>query len=288
MRITSIFVAALCAASILVGLALTGANLYGLGQSLRPPGLGEDARELRFIPEEVWPFERSMREIEALADISEVNQIALRANFVANRSLVHIDWERVDPVKYRQLVPLWENFGLHILGRVTSMPQIQRYHFADYKRSIERGIGICGDAANLLSSILDRYGVENRIVSFPGHVVVEYEDADKSLLLDPDFGIALEMSVDELKANPAAITDVYRQNGYSDREINRLIEVYGRGPSFFDDTFHFMTKRYVFEELSYLAKWPLPIMMVLIPGLVLRRTIRRTGGPTFRSQLEEW
>jgi hypothetical protein len=37
---------------------------------------------------------------------------------------------------------------------------------------MERGIDICGDASMIMSQILERNGIESKIVTFPGHVVV--------------------------------------------------------------------------------------------------------------------
>jgi hypothetical protein len=46
-------------------------------------------------------------------------------------------------------------------------------------------------------------GVENRIVSFDGHVIVEYQAAnDEWYLADPDFGVLLGSNLQQLAASP--------------------------------------------------------------------------------------
>lgn len=268
---TSRFFLVLAALSLIIGLVLMGLNLYGLTQPIRKPGLGvTDVDQLRFVPEQVWSFQDSMAAIDGLEHAVSSQALARQANQVVNRSLVHIDWNRVDPVEYRQLVPVWENFFLHALGRYSGLPQFERYHYADYKRGILRGIGICGDASTVLSSVLDRYGIENRIISFNGHVIVEYETGEGLReLLDPDFGVELGVPLSRLAESGPLVRSRYRQAGYREREINTLMRAYGTRYAIFDDTYHFMSKRYLFERGSYVAKWFIPALLILFGILIL-------------------
>ncbi|WP_305966986.1 hypothetical protein [Marinobacter salsuginis] len=264
--------------SLLIGSTLLGANIFGLTQSLRKPGLGvTDHEQLRFIPEVVWSYSKSLDEIEGLQRLDSREEIAEQANMIINRSLVHIDWERVDPREYRQLVPFWENYFLWAIGRFTDLPQFNRYHYADYRRSLQRGIGICGDASTALSSVMDRFNVPNEIISFKGHVIVEYEaENGVRALLDPDFGVSLGTSLQNLERNNEKVRERYLSAGYSEREINYLFEAYDRDYVIFDDTYHFMTQRYLFEKASYLLKWLLPFVLIFIPIFWAYR-IRRRG-----------
>jgi len=268
-------VLAIALVSLAVGLILMSINLYGLTQSIRKPGVGvTDHHLLRFIPDRVLTYEESMAKIDALASISDRDSLASEANDIVNESMVHVEWKQVDREEYRQLIPIWENYYLHFLGIVTDLPQIRRYHYANYKRNIKRGIGVCGDAATVLSSILDRYQIPNRLASFgDGHVVVEYEsDNAERYVMDPDFGVELGMSLEKLTDDPGTMREIYAARGYSTREINTLERVYGSGFSIFDDTYHFMTKRYIFEEVSYVMKWLAPLFLLMISVFYLVRT----------------
>lgn len=264
--------------SLLIGSILLGANIFGLTQSLRKPGLGvTDHEQLRFIPEVVWSYSKSLDEIEGLQRLDSREEIAEQANTIINRSLIHIEWERVDPKEYRQLVPFWENYFLWAIGRFTDLPQFNRYHYADYRRSLQRGIGICGDASTALSSVLNRFNVPNEIISFKGHVIVEYEAQNGvRALLDPDFGVSLGTSLQNLERNNEKVRERYFSAGYSEREINYLFEAYGRDYVIFDDTYHFMTQRYLFEKASYFLKWLLPFVLIFVPIFWAYR-IRRRG-----------
>jgi hypothetical protein len=248
------------------GLALILINLYGLTQPIRKPGLGvTNHQELRFVPKHVQSYNESLDRIEKLAEIDSNRQRSEDANIIINNSLTHVDWTRVDPSEYRHLIPIWENYFLWGLGRFSNLPQLERYHYSDYKRSIRRGIGICGDASVALSSVMDRYNIPNHIVSFDGHVIVEYQDEKgDSYLLDPDFGVSLSTSLENLNANILSVRKLYLSAGYSEKEIYYLFEAYNRSYSIYDDTYHFMTLRYIFEKASYVAKWVLPTILIFL------------------------
>jgi len=254
----------LAVVALITGVLLMGVNLYGLTQPLRKPGLGEtDHEALRFVPEQVWSYERSLEAIDRLDPDHPDQDFLVKANQLVNQILVHVDWNRVDAAEYRQLIPVWENYFLHILGRFSGLSQFERYHFADYRRNIRRGIGICGDAATILSSVLDRYGVDNRIVSFAGHVLVEARTpAGDGLLLDPDFGVELEIPLDQLALALPQVRQRYLDAGYPADQIDYLMPVYSLPYRIFDNTYHFMSRRFLFEEVSYVLKWVLPLILI--------------------------
>ena len=251
--------------SLVVGFALMGLNIYGLTQSVRMPGLGITGHDqLRFVPEQVWSYEDSLTAINGLNTSKSKAELAESANQIVHKSLVHPDWEKVDAVEYRQLVPIWENYFLWGIGMFSGLPQFQRYHYADYERSIKRGIGICGDASTALSSILDQHQIPNRIVSFRGHVIVEYDRGNgKPQLLDPDFGIALGLSLEGLLNQLEQARSLYLAAGYNADEVDDLIRIYQNDFALFDNTYHFMTLRYLFEKVSYIAKWAFPLLLIL-------------------------
>lgn len=257
----------------LTGFVLLAINVYGLFQPLRMPGLGIDGQEhLRFIPERTWEYQHSLKQIEQLKSVASESALVNQANHVVNKSLVHIEWEKVDPVAYRLRVPIWENYFLYFMGEFSGLPQFQRYHYADFERNIERGVGICGDASTILSSVLDQYKVENSIVSFQGHVIVETENKQGDRrLLDPDFGVLINHDLETLLTDPEIVRPVYLEAGYSDREVNRLVKAYGSSFRVFDDTYHFMTKRYIFENVTYFLKWIFPVLLILFSLFIGRK-----------------
>jgi hypothetical protein len=266
----------LAMASLVCGIILMALNMYGLTQPIRKPGLGVmDHADLRFVPKEIWSYEQSMTAINELSRFQSKQSLAEEAAHVVNLSLIHVDWMRVQPAEYRQLIPVWENYFLYWLGRFSGLPQFERYHYANYQRNIQRGIGICGDASTVLSSILDRYGVINTIVSFERHVIVEYKDdnGDK-YLLDPDFGILLGVSLEQLVERPERVAELYLNAGYSQREVDFLLAVFSENYTVYNNTYSFMSKRYLFERVSYAAKWIVPVLLIVLAFWVVRKLHR--------------
>lgn len=266
--------------AVAIGVSLLAINLYGLTQPIRKPGLGVvDHAQLRFIPERVWSYEESLDAIDGLDNSLATNALVSKANRLVNQSLVHVDWPAVDSREYRQLIPIWENYFLWAIGKFSGLPQFERYHYANYKRNIRRGIGICGDASTVLSSVLDTHQIENRIVSFAGHVIVEYKDEHGNWrLVDPDFGVEMQGNLEQLVQNPESFRQYYLEAGYSSAEVDYLFDSYNSNFAIFDDTFHFMTKRYIFEEVSYVLKWLLPILLLLVSSACFLRTRKARNG----------
>ena len=246
-------------------------NLYGLTQPIRYPGLfSTDESLMRFSSETNYTYDEIMAKIENFKPADNDLDTARSLNELVNSSLTHVVWSRVDPATYRQLVPAWENYFLYLMGKFSSLPQFERYHFSNYKRTLERGIGQCGDASNVLSSLLNKYDLKNNIIAYPaGHVLVEYiDDNGQSHVLDPDFGVDVGVGADELDDQDEVVAAAYREvDRYTEEDIDYLVGVFKNYKEVFDDTTHFMTQRHYFEHISYVAKWLLPLAMIAF-GLI--------------------
>lgn len=118
------------------------------------------------------------------------------------------------------------------------------------------------------------FRIQNNIISVDGHVIVEYQARNNEwLLLDPDFGVVLEHSLAAVREKPEVVGNAYLSAGYSTGEVEDLIKIYSGRYTKFDDTYGFMAKRYIFERLTYVLKWFLPILL-MFPMLV-RRVYRK-------------
>ncbi len=255
-----------------------GLNLYGLTQPIRYPGLFETDKDLlRFSSEKNYTFDETMETLDRFEPAETSIDTTRELNTIVNNAMTHVYWTRVDPGTYRQLVPAWENYFLYAIGKFTSLPQFNRYHFSDYRRTLERGIGLCGDASIVLSSLLDKYDIENNILAYPeGHVIVEQFNEDgQSRLFDPDFGVELGVTRDELPNRLDEVEQAYLAAGYDkERDIDLLLSIYQGDLHPYDDTKHFMTLRYYFERISYVMKWLLPIMLAALAYLIYRLQTR--------------
>jgi len=249
--------------SLLSGLILLLINIYGLNRDLRPTGLVPEV--LRFGDQDL-----SLSPIELTDAISRLPgesdaDFARRLTIVLSEGIAHVEWERYDPDLFHQRVPVWENYILYFMGVATSIPEFKRYHFANPYRSLERGIGICGDASMTLSGLLDEQGIENQIITVPGHVMVQAKVNSQLLLLDADFGVVLDHGIAYYQQHPQVLIKEYqRQLGrVNDGELMIAGNLSEKGFLVWNGTAHFITNKYYFEKFAYWVKWPLPIAMIL-------------------------
>ena len=256
--------------AFLVGLTLLGLNLYGLTKSLRPEGLNPEV--LRFRQNDLTLsknafFSSSVR----LKSESDYNY-AKRLTHVIASGMAHVHWERFDPSVYNQMIPVWENFILYLMGKFSGIPEFERYHFTIPEKSMERGVGLCGDASMLLSELLTREKIKNKIVTVPGHVMVEALLDGNEILLDPDFGLVLTHNVATYVNNADLLEAEYNQNGF----VGNGEDVVRNGMKtgeviYWNGAKHFVQKKYYFERVSYILIWLLPILMCTIPLFICFR-----------------
>lgn len=256
--------------ALLIGFFLFFVNLYGLTQDIRPGTfLSED---IRFENDRKPIVYNPEIEQKLFAGEKEPKQFTTDITMLISKILVHIEWPKVDRVQYNQLIPIWENYFLYFMGLFSDIPEFERYHYSNYERSLERGIGICGDASMILSQVLDKNSIENKILSFPGHVINSVTFPDGSQwLLDADFGVVIPHSLSEIRDNIDLVKPYYAEQGYSDREIGNLQRSYISDFQTWDGVTHFFTKKYYFEKITYWLKWPLPIVLILFSIYMLRK-----------------
>ena len=255
--------------SILVGLLLLAINVYGLTQSLRPEGLVPDV--LRFKENDLKLPQQGFLEQTRREPHETKEDYANRLTKVIADGLAHIHWEYYDPDIYHQRVPLWENYILYLAGALTPIAEFERYHFTIPEKSIERGIGLCGDASMLLSELLNREGINNSIISIPGHVMVEADYGSQKQLLDPDFGVPLQNELTYYVRKPETLVQEYESYGYfNNGELLIKRGILEEQYQYWDGASHFVTKKYYFERASYILKWVIPIFLIII-GFLLRK-----------------
>lgn len=244
-----------------LGLLLLVINVYGEFSSMRPSNL--ETTQLRFNEDLLYTYDEAIDKLQKAQFENTYEQVSYY-NYIVSKSLAHILWNsETDVSRFNQQIPLKENFILNIMGEFTPIPEFKKYHFTDYKRSLERGIGICGDASMVLYEILETKNIPSQIVSFKGHVVVEFVADSSRFTADPDFGVMLPYSIEALPAHLKDIEKRYRNTGYNDGDWAALEKAYKTTPTFWDGPKHFMTNKYYFERASYILKWLIPILLII-------------------------
>lgn len=247
--------------SAVVALFLLGLNGYGLTQSLRPYNI--EVQDLRFGARDQSLSLAAFRQQVVRQEGETAMDYKRRVTQVVAQGLAHIHWEDYDPTQFNQRVPAWENYILYLMGVFKVMPEYERYHFADLDRSMERGIGICGDASMVLSNLFDRYGIDNNIVVMPGHVMVEAYVDGQAFLLDPDYGIPLAHSAEYFQQSPAELIDAFSAAGYPRYDGEFVANAISDYYFYYDGVDEFIQKKYYFEYFAYVAKWVIPLLLLL-------------------------
>lgn len=278
------------------GALLTGANVFGLFLPLRSPTLAETPGS--YGPDDLrYSYEEAVRLLEWRADDTPLSY-SNRANEAISGAVLHF-WTESRFREFRVILPLWENWLIRALGQVR--PQFTEYIFWNPWKTIQRGVGTCGHVSSALVGILRERGIDARMVTLFGHVVVTAEvKPGLWYIFDPDLGIAIphDLSVLEQRADLVrhyygpALRSMPRDptvrrafedmlvNAYLNRESNH-IDPLGR-ESYHSGLRAFGLWHSDLEPLLYRLKWTIPLGLMLL-GVAIVATAalwpRRTAHP---------
>lgn len=256
---------------LLLAFSLLLVNIYGLFKDIRPQVFHN--KHLRFANDQPAPFEQTISALKKQANETDIHY-AKRVTVVISEGIAHIHWERFEPEKFNQLVPIWENYFLYFMGKLSNIPEFEKYHFANYQRSLKRGIGVCGDASMTLSQVLSQHNINNKILSLPGHVIVSAEFLDGSeAMLDADFGVSAQIKKSQYADNADHLAKLYLDAGYTKGDEIFAQKLFRSPYIEWDGVKHFITKKYYFEKVSYWLKWPLPLFLIAFSLYFILRKI---------------
>jgi hypothetical protein len=272
------------------GLVLLGANLYGLTQPLRSP-------RLELMPGNHDPIDMTLAYDQALSLLQHRDGVApdsyLRQATLAVAGSVLHNWNEELFDELRVHIPLWENWILHLLGLVE--PQLRNYVFWDHRRALERGVGLCGHVASVLVGFLGEQGFDAMTLSLTGHMVVTVEIGEgRWFILDPDYGVVIPASIEDVVRNPQILRDAYSERiaqtllppeeqlavvdrivGYYLDTDSNMIDSTGRLGYYsgWAESAEWYGQR---EALAYQLKWPIPIALVIAGVAVVWAGNRRS------------
>ena len=260
----------------ITGFVLLSINIYGLNQSLRPKP--PQIQDLRFGKNDVsLQLEEYLKQIQKLDGESEARFSSRLAHVIA-QGTAHIHWMDYDVERFNQRVPVWENWILFGMGIISNIPEYQRYHFSNPYKSIERGIGVCGEVSMVMEQLLEQNDIRSEIISFAGHVIVSATVDDSEVLLDPDFGVTIPFPIERLAENIDVVKEIYLDAGYTEQDAAFFDKAYTGSYSVWEGPHHFITKKYYFENVSYVLKWLIPIVLLITSYWMYSRLKRSKNG----------
>ena len=180
--------------------------------------------------------------------------------------------------KYNMRVPLTENYFLYTASWIYPSA-FRKYEFYNYKKAIERGIGLCSQHAIIVSEVLKKKGIESKIVELDGHVVVMalIDKVSKHWwVLDADYGVVIPHDIGEIESDPSIVGDFYSDAGYDKNNVSSLIRIYGQvGNRVSSGVNEYDSLKYYIEIAAYLMKWVFPLLLrvVFFPHVCVRKLV---------------
>lgn len=254
---------------VVCGVSLLFLNVYGFSQTLAPAEMTTE--HLRFKDQDVTIAKATFYQELDPKENETAEFYAARMTQTIASGLAHLKWVKYEPERFNQRVPIWENFILYGMGKWSGIPEFERYHFVTPEKTIERGIGICGDASMLLSQLLDKQSIKNKIITVPGHVMVEAEFDNNKQLLDPDFGVVFPFNTAYYKLHFRELERLYHEQGFIKNGEDVVVRGIQKKITYWNGVSHFITNKYYFEKFSYWLIWLIPISMVLLGCFSLRQ-----------------
>ncbi|MCH8332833.1 hypothetical protein IIC65_02780 [Candidatus Sumerlaeota bacterium] len=241
-----------------IGLALLALNISGFFIPLRNSKIYTEL-ETGFTDDITLTAEQTMAQISRLEG-ERAEDYVRRLNGVINRGIAHY-WEDEGIRRYRLHVPPYENFLLYVAGHLDR--RLKKYEFYDYKKAIERGVGLCSQQSLIVGSILSENQVRARLAGLEGHVVTLAEvDEARGVwwVLDPDYGVIIDHSLDEIESDPELIRPYYSARGYGAEAVDNLVRIYGPdGNRVRESAARYHTLAW-FERLTYVMIWLIPVV----------------------------
>ena len=258
-------------ALLAVSVALMLINTVGLFLPLRSKLVSADKADLS--AEHVLSSQEAFAKLHTL-QTTDRERFALEASHIIGDGILHIEgdhlWPQDDPrfVAYHYTIPIWENWVLFLLRYVHPSTYLY-YELCDWQRAINRGIGRCGQQSMALVGFLEEHGYRTGFVYLTSHTVATAETVPgRWIVLDPDYGISMPSTLEQLVANRALLETYYERHlvhrpwaFFTDRAPT---VIYG-GPEVR------FPKACIIERISYVVKWVGPIGIGLLGLSGLRR-----------------
>lgn len=233
-------------------------NVFGLFKSLRNEELYD---ELTPYKDDISiRFEDAKKQWNRGSNETQ-RDYAARMTMLINHSMAHY-WKDEGIKKYHMKVPLWENYILRVKQWITGH---EKYEFRNYKKAIERGVGICSQPCIALQNLLNANGIEADLWDLQQHIVVGVRFVDGiEYTLDPDYGYVILLGMDQLRGYPPLVRDAYKNhdNIYAPhlekhKHTEDMVQMYTQE----GNRIYHMDK--TFEDVSYYIKWILPFLLMI-------------------------
>ena len=262
------------------GIVLLGINIFGLFKTLRNPEIYTEQNTKR-VSDITIKYPNIKEQLKRKVTETD-KEFAVRVTNVVADGILHY-WDEKSGMtsisinkamtKYNERVPVWENYLLWLPYAFNSK-KYKGYEFSNYKKNLERGIGLCSTASIVLKGVLNDNGIDASLWDLAGHVVTRAQvDKEKNewWILDADYGaIVVPYDTAAIEANPeivrpayATLASKYKPNAPSPYTTDKVVNIYGKEGN------HIYTMDGGYESFTYWAIWIIPIVLILPYSLYL-------------------
>jgi hypothetical protein len=260
----------------IVGIILLCITIFGYFTPLRSPDVYQLNRGTLF---EIDLTEKDAWDIIQNTCVGR-KQYIINVNSAVDRSVTHY-WGEKDVVingvlgraqdpegieRYHLHVPIQENYILFVVGYLIP-DNFNKYIFTDYRKGLDRGVCGCSQSAIILNGVLQSKNIESHLILTPQHSVVDAlvdPETNEWWVLDPDYGVVIPHSLDELKENPDLVRSYYSEKIYNNATVDSLVVPYKNVQNIrvFSGISEYSRYLYPFEKLSYLLIWIIPLCLI--------------------------
>ncbi len=250
------------------GALLLGINIVGLFKTMRDPAIHSEQNTKRVSDITIkYP---NIKDQLVRKDHETDKGFAERVTYVVANGMLHY-WKGggMTPKtggmsKYNLRVPVWENYLLWAPS-VIKGKEYPGYEFSNYKKDLERGIGLCSTASIVLKGVLNENGIDASLWDIAGHVVVRVKvDDNEWWILDADYGVVVPYDTAAIQADPeivrpsyADLASKYKPNAPDPYTTDNVVKIYGKEGN------HIYTMDSPYESFSYWAIWVIPFVLML-------------------------
>lgn len=259
-----------------LGLVLLAINVTGLFRTMRNPELYDLEHSIKNrINDVVIKYPDIKKELVRKEGESDYD-FAVRVNSTVHDGFAHY-WKKAGIEKFHMRVPIWENYLLWIASYVKPK-KYERYEFANYKKNLERGVGLCSSHSMVVNGVLRDNGIKSELLDVGGrHVVSRAELNDgKAIMLDPDFGVAIPFDTADVTKNPELVRapysrmhELYYPEAKDPYTTDFMVEIFGQRKYVYE------VKNW-FEGFSYWAIWLIPVLLML-PAILASARKKKTN-----------
>lgn len=248
---------------LFIGIVLLGINILGLFKTMRNPEVHSEEITLRNRVNDITIPYPDIKEMLKRKNNESNIDFAVRINKVVNDGFAHY-WKAAGTEKYHLRVPVWENYLLYAASYINPK-KYERYEFSNYRKNLERGVGLCSTHSAIVKGVLLENGIKAELLDVGGHhVVVRAELNDTATyLLDPDFGVVVPHDTAALTFNPELarapfenMAALYYPDAIDPYTTDYVVKIFG-------DKKHTYTISNWFETFSYWAIWIIPVLFMI-------------------------